>query len=180
MMRVICNFLVIVMTVVMLLNANAVYDTILPDEIIVKKQLTYEDLNSTTQKQVKCLADNIYYEARGESDDGKKAVAYTTLNRLDDGRWSDSICGVVKQKIRGTCQFSWMCDIRLLKHKKDTQLYEKCKIVAVMVYLNYVPGQNDITQSSTFYHAKSINPNWKNVTFVKDIGNHRFYRLNNS
>ena len=64
--------------------------------------------------EVKCLAKNIYFEARNQSIQGMYAVADVTLNRVKDSRWPSTICAVVKQRDqrRGKwiCQFSWFCD----------------------------------------------------------------------
>jgi spore germination cell wall hydrolase CwlJ-like protein len=60
-------------------------------------------------KQVRCLAENIYYESRGESLEGQIAVAKVTLNRLDEG-YARTVCGVVKQRNPNGCQFSWVCN----------------------------------------------------------------------
>jgi len=139
------------------------------------KPIVYADFNDSTKKEITCLADNIYYEARGETHIGKKAVAYTTLNRLEDGRWEDTICGVVKQRTGTVCQFSWVCDASIDLRKKDERLYKVCRDIAVSVYIDYAPS-NDVTNGSVFYHANFVSPNWKNVTYVKTIGNHLFYR----
>lgn len=146
-------------------------------EYPIRKQITYEDLSSSAKKQVACLADNVYFEARGEDDDGKRAVAYTTLNRVKSGDYAHDVCGVVKQKVKGTCQFSWICDGRLKEHKKDKQLYNKCRDVALDAYINYVPERDDITDGATFYHADYVSPNWRKLTYVKTIGRHLFYKI---
>jgi spore germination cell wall hydrolase CwlJ-like protein len=57
-----------------------------------------ETLTPATQKQLTCLAQNIYYEARSEEFDGKVAVAQVTLNRANSGKFPDTICGVVHQR----------------------------------------------------------------------------------
>lgn len=175
-MRMIFRITIVMVTVMMLLNADYILSSATQQINIPKKQISYVDLTPSTKKEINCLADNIYFEARGENEDGKKAIAYTTLNRLEDGRWSSTICGVVKQKIKGSCQFSWMCDRSLRKHRKDARLYEECKNVAVMVYLNYDQKQNDVTRGATFYHAEYVRPNWSNLKYLKKIGKHLFYR----
>lgn len=50
------------------------------------------------QKELMCLARNIYFESGGEPEAGKIAVGMVTLNRATDPRWPKTICGVVKQK----------------------------------------------------------------------------------
>ena len=65
-------------------------------------------------RQLDCLTRNIYWEAAQEPFEGKVAVAQVTLNRVESGRWADSVCGVVYQKNvvyeKVVCQFSWFCE----------------------------------------------------------------------
>ena len=78
----------------------------------------YAESIEAKQKEIECLAQNIYHEARSESTAGRMAVALVTLNRVKDQRFPNTICGVVKQtkyypsgKIDlHSCQFSWYCD----------------------------------------------------------------------
>lgn len=100
---------------------------------ILKSELANHEINNPEHiKQVKCLAENIYFEARAESDVGKAAVGNVTKNRVLDSRWPSTYCEVVKEgpvreswKTRGKdvaqedrvfwpikhrCQFSWYCD----------------------------------------------------------------------
>jgi hypothetical protein len=79
--------------------------------------VTYNQLTKETQKQVDCLADNIYHEAGFEPNDGKVAVALVTLNRMQDPRFPKDICGVVKQRTASVCQFSWFCHKVSIKNK---------------------------------------------------------------
>jgi len=59
-------------------------------------------------RQLQCLAKNIYYESRGESLQGQVAVAKVTLTRLDEG-YARTVCGVVQQRSTAGCQFEWVC-----------------------------------------------------------------------
>lgn len=54
--------------------------------------------HADNSKQLNCLAQNIYYEAGREPEEGKVAVGIVTMNRVDDGRFGDDICQVVHQK----------------------------------------------------------------------------------
>ena len=144
-----------------------------PSEKIIEIQ--YSQLTKETQKQVDCLADNIYHEAGYEPEDGKVAVALVTLNRLQDPRFPKDICGVVKQKTRATCQFSWFC----MKHKpaiteRAREVYEQARNVAVHVYVNY-EKLPDITGGALFYHADYVHPRWK-LERTTVIGRHIFYK----
>ena len=71
-----------------------------------------------SEEEIRCLAENIYWEARNQSKEGRLAVAQVTLNRVEDPRFPNTICGVVKQTKYypsgridlHSCQFSWYCD----------------------------------------------------------------------
>ena len=58
--------------------------------------------------EIHCLALNIYHEARGESLEGRLAVAAVTMNRVRDKRFPDRVCEGVWQPR----QFSWTHDGR--------------------------------------------------------------------
>ena len=133
--------------------------------------VTYNQLTKETQKQVDCLADNIYHEAGFEPNDGKVAVALVTLNRMQDPRFPKDICGVVKQRTTSVCQFSWFCHKVSIKNK---DAYEQAKEVAVYVYANY-ENLKDITRGALYYHADYVNPRWK-LEKTTVIGRHIFYK----
>lgn len=143
----------------------------------------YSDLLPSVQKQVDCLAQNIYFEAGNEPHKGKIAVAMVTLNRVNHGNWPNTVCGVVKEKDSNVCQFSWWCEAanknKAIKGKytwKEKQLYNKAAKVAVDVYMNYeVLKKNDVSKGALFYHADYVNPNWKLKKTTK-IGRHIFYK----
>ena len=136
-------------------------------------EITYIDLTKDARKQVDCLAENIYHEAGIESRDGKKAVALVTLNRLHDGNFPSSICGVVKQKTQGTCQFSWFC--MPVKLNRNTEAFRESMEVALYVYANY-EKLRDITHGATYYHADYVNPRWRGLEKTTVIGRHIFYK----
>ena len=138
-------------------------------------QITYNQLTKDAQKQVDCLADNIYYEAGYEPEDGKVAVALVTLNRLQDPRFPKDICGVVKQKTKSTCQFSWFCELKKpVTSDRAKEIYDQARIVALHVYVNY-EKLPDITDGALFYHADYVNPRWK-LEKTTTIGRHIFYK----
>jgi spore germination cell wall hydrolase CwlJ-like protein len=127
------------------------------------------------EKQLKCLADNIYFEAGNQKDIGMKAVAFATLNRLKHSAFPDTICEVVHQKIANVCQFSWTC----FKKRKiqDYYAYYRSKRMAKLVMMNY-GYMYDITKGATFFHRNDVWPGWANPkkrTII--IGRHLFYTL---
>lgn len=125
-----------------------------------------------------CLATNIYFEARGEPVKGQIAVAMVTLNRVNDGRFADTVCGVVYQgeinskgkPIRGRCQFSWYCDNRSDSVPSDSPEMRLAMFIAVRALTNCL---HDITSGSLYFHTKTKRKYSEN--FI-EIGNHVFFR----
>ena len=132
-------------------------------------------------KEIECLAENIYHEARSESTAGRMAVALVTLNRVKDERFPNTICGVVKQTKYypsgridlHSCQFSWYCD-----GKPDTIRDEKCyKDILLIAEVMYTYETEDFTEGSLWYHNTKVKPKWPMVyTNTVKIDNHIFYK----
>ena len=129
-------------------------------------------------RQLNCLALNIYHEARGEPKAGQYAVAEVTMNRVASPRYPDSICEVVYQqnwdRLRGRYvgAFSWTeFDVKpALKKKEWHQAIE----IAKAAYHEKLEPELD---GALFYHASSIKPSWaRKKTPVARIGRHIFYR----
>lgn len=124
-------------------------------------------------REVRCLAENIYYESRGESLRGQVAVAKVTLNRLDEG-YAKSVCGVVKQ----SGQFEWITNRSNLASPYGSAWLHAIG-VAVAV-LNEKQRIEDPTNGASHFHATYIEwqPGWRRVQdSVRQIGNHVFYRV---
>jgi spore germination cell wall hydrolase CwlJ-like protein len=132
----------------------------------------YNQLTKDAQKQVDCLAQNIYHEAGYESETGKEAVAMVTLNRTQDPRFPKDICSVVQQKVNSTCQFSWYCMSKTAI--SNMFVYNQARNIAVYVYANY-EKMADVTEGALYYHADYVNPRWRLQQTTK-IGRHIFYK----
>lgn len=140
----------------------------------------YDRLSPKTKQQIDCLTDNIYFEARNQSIDGHKAIAFVTINRTRSDKFPSSICEVVKQK-NATCQFSWVCRVsardRYFVRRNDKDGYDKARTIAIKVYFNY-HRMPDITKGSMFFHEINSSPKWRyNLVRTVKIGNHIFYRI---
>lgn len=127
-------------------------------------------------RQQKCLAQGVYFEARGEPVKGQAAVAQVILNRVRNPAYPTSICGVVFQNEtwRNRCQFSFACDGRA-EHVRDEEHYR----IATEVALAVTSGQIWLPEvgTSTHYHATYVNPRWAGaMERMKRIGRHVFYR----
>jgi spore germination cell wall hydrolase CwlJ-like protein len=160
-----------ILLIISLMIASTIFATAYPSNFRLF-DITYTELTKDARKQVDCLAENIYHEAGHESEEGKIAVALVTLNRTQDPRFPKDICGVVKQKTVGTCQFSWFCMPVTLN--KRSVVYDKAMDVALHVYANY-ENLDDITKGALYYHADYVNPRWK-LQRTTVIGRHIFYK----
>ena len=144
---------------------------------------TVEETVEIDEAELKCLADNIYHEARGEGVDGQTAVAYVTLNRVDSRRYPNTICDVVWQVTthyktkRKTPQFTWTLDGRS-DAVKNKDAY------AGIVELARRILEGDVTsniEKALLYHTKAVKPVWsksKKITKEAVIGEHIFYAYN--
>jgi spore germination cell wall hydrolase CwlJ-like protein len=127
-------------------------------------------------KEQKCLANAIYFEARGESLRGQAAVAQVVLNRVRNPTYPDTVCGVVyqNQHLRNRCQFSFACDGR-----KDRIVNTKSYKVAQDIAMAVTAGKIFLPEvaSSTHYYAQYVSPRWaRSMEKMKKIGLHIFYR----
>lgn len=127
-------------------------------------------------RQLNCLTQNIYWEAASEPFEGKVAVAQVTLNRVESGRFADSVCGVVYQKNvfyeRVVCQFSWLCESTYKTRAVYQPMWQESELVAKKVLLeNFrLPSM----KNALYYHADYVQPNWRKPRIEK-IGRHIFY-----
>ena len=138
-----------------------------------------EEIGSQFNEEMNCLAQNIYFEAAKESYEGKLAVAQVTLNRVNSGKFADSVCGVVKQKdkINGVmiCQFSWFCNQAYTRLVRNQYQWEESMLAARKALTEPVAHEMLYKNNAMYYHANYVNPGWK-LTKVTTIGNHIFYR----
>jgi spore germination cell wall hydrolase CwlJ-like protein len=127
-------------------------------------------------KQLDCLTRNIYWEAASEPFEGKVGVAQVTMNRLESGKFADSVCGVVHQKNvvyqKVICQFSWYCESTHVTRPVQKELWKESELVAKKVLLeNFrLPSLS----KALYYHADYVRPNW-NKPKIDQIGRHIFY-----
>ena len=151
--------------------------------------------------EINCLARNIFYEAANETEEGKAAVGFVTINRLKDERFPDSICEVVNQKTvfkkierilvraksksaafktriktRTVCQFSWRCHPVTTPSEQDPRWQESYRIADELLNTdNY--GHLERTYSDVLYfHSVKVKPKWASKKQrIRRIGGHIFY-----
>ncbi len=130
--------------------------------------------DASGDQQWHCLAEAIYFEARGEEIQGMFAVGEVILNRVSSGSFPGTICRVVNQGTgaRYACQFSYTCDGQSdAIHERDAWALVG-KIARLLI-----DGQaTDLVHGATYYHANTVTPSWaRRFEKVASIGNHYFY-----
>jgi N-acetylmuramoyl-L-alanine amidase len=120
----------------------------------------------------RCVALAMYWEARGEGREGMLAVGSVVLNRVDDERFPDSVCGVVYQGGETPpCQFSWWCD-----GKSDRPTQQSAWLSSLDLARELLTDRpRDPTDGALFFHNTSIKSPWRRQRTAR-IGNHVFYR----
>ena len=127
-----------------------------------------------SNKQMSCLAEALYFEARGEPIQGQLAVGEVILNRVEDMRYPSSICKVINQGTgrRFACQFTYTCDGKL-ETVHERKPYEMALKIAKILMTTH---DGKLTRGSTHYHSNYVNPKWsKKFKRVAKFGRHIFY-----
>lgn len=142
--------------------------------VVIPKQLTISvpefvsyGLFKYTEKDINCLAQNIYFEARGEPIEGKIAVAQVTINRLNHKtQFEKTICGVVY----APKQFSWTEQHNKIK---DIKRWQESRLLAKQI----ISGNLKLIKfSALYFHNQSVKPKWaKKHQYLATIGSHSFY-----
>jgi len=172
----------------MVLNPDHIFEWFDPDEqkdYVAPMEVDLElhhfaELSRNDQVQVNCLADAIYWEARGEPLEGQLGVGYVVLNRMASREhWPNSACGVVYQKRRiGNnryhCQFSWVCEHggRAIRNER---LYRHSIKIARAVLDDLYP--NPIGESVFFHSQAELSYKFASYEPTVTLGGHYFYRL---
>jgi len=125
----------------------------------------------------KCLADAVYFEARGEPLRGQQAVAQVVMNRVFSGYYPNNVCGVVYQNASHylACQFTFACEHRNLNRIDEPAMWAQAKRIAK----DELDGKIWLADigHATHYHAYSVHPSWVHeMTRLYKLGAHTFYR----
>ena len=124
--------------------------------------------------EASCLAEAMYYEARGEGVVGEKAIAEVVVHRSQRRGFPHTICGVVHQGDGEACQFSFVCD-GTMDRPKDAGDWARAMRLATRILTGSLPLMN-ATEGAIAFHATTVQPEWPGMVPTVRIGNHVFYR----
>ena len=130
---------------------------------------------ATGDDEFACLAEALYFEARGETVKGQFAVAEVIRNRVNAGQFPGSYCGVINQGTgrRYQCQFTYTCD----GHEEVIREKAAYEPVAKVARLVLDGAETGLTEGATYYHTTAVRPRWSShFTKTARIGVHLFYR----
>jgi spore germination cell wall hydrolase CwlJ-like protein len=150
-------------------------DVVVQTGVIYNPDFLAEQPAAQGGAQWECLAEALYFEARGETVRGMFAVGEVILNRVDNNSYPNTLCNVINQ---GTgrkygCQFTYTCDGKA-EVVAEPGSWERVGKVA-RILLDGVPRQ--LTGGATHYHTKAVNPSWaQRFPRTATIGSHHFYR----
>jgi spore germination cell wall hydrolase CwlJ-like protein len=127
-------------------------------------------------RDLDCLTQAAYYEARGEGRDGMRAVAQVVLNRVRHPAFPKSVCSVVFQGAgrRTGCQFSFTCD-GSMRGRVNRAAWDRARSVAEAALSGnvFAPVGN-----ATHFHTTGVSPQWRSSLIrVSQVGDHLFYRF---
>jgi spore germination cell wall hydrolase CwlJ-like protein len=135
-------------------------------------------LSSTldASRDLDCLTQAAYYEARGEGRDGMRAVTQVVLNRVRHSAFPNSVCGVVFQGAgrRTGCQFSFTCD-GSMRGPVNQAAWNRARAVASAALSGAVYAG---VGNATHFHTTAVSPAWRHsLVPVGQVGDHMFYRF---
>jgi spore germination cell wall hydrolase CwlJ-like protein len=129
-----------------------------------------------SSRELECLSEAVYYEARGETPSGQAAVAQVVLNRVRHPSFPKSICGVVFQGAytHSGCQFSFACD-GSMRRSRDPGAWKRAQRVATRALSGAVMTE---VGAATHFHTTGVAPGWgPRLLRVAQVGMHVFYRF---
>ena len=128
-------------------------------------------------QQGNCLADAMYYEARGEGRAGQLAIAEVVYNRMRSGYYPNTICSVVFEgaDLHTGCQFSFTCSGDMARRKSPV-VWRRTQRLALQIVTGLV-HLGDTTGGALSFHAQDVAPGWADtMSRTIQIGHHIFYR----
>lgn len=143
----------------------------------------FKKIETVSLEDFRCLQLNVYFEARNQSFEGRKAVAWVTLNRMENKKYPDNICDVVYQARKDSegniklykCQFSWFCDGKSDTIKNTRAWISVGKAVEKSVE-DWAFKKNKLVGEAIMYHSDYVSPYWAEYyTKVTQIESHIFY-----
>ncbi|WP_241657414.1 cell wall hydrolase [Aurantiacibacter suaedae] len=136
----------------------------------LRELVAQTEIDDTLSGDIKCLAQAIYFESRGEPLAGQLAVARVVINRAESAAFPDSYCSVVKQR----AQFSFVRGGRIPEPNRSSAAWQRAKAIAHIAESEMWASDAD---DALYFHATRVNPRWARTKVARaTIDSHIFYR----
>lgn len=152
--------------------------------VICILMISAQSLGDDFDRELMCMANNLYFEDSMHGEYGMQMVAYTVLNRYNDGRhrWPVDICKIVYEpssnpEMPKKCAFSWTCDGVLSVIELQSKAWEMALRVAEHVLYSW--ETYDISEGALYYYKCGLDKSqsWMhNIEYIKQVGVHCFYK----
>ena len=127
-------------------------------------------IQSDLSADLKCLAQAVYFEARGEPIEGQLAVAEVVINRARSGIYPDNYCDVVTQP----AQFSFVRRGRIPEADETSAAWQRAEAIAEIAQQNLWQSK---ASDALYFHATYVRPSWAHQKVqLAQIDTHIFYR----
>ena len=127
-------------------------------------------VDAELSRDIRCLAQAIYFEARGEPLDGQLAVGRVVVNRAESGSFPADYCGVVTQ--RG--QFSFVKGGIIPTPDTSSSAWKRAIAVAQIAHQELWDSP---VKDALFFHATYVKPSWARKKVARaTLARHVFYR----
>ena len=128
------------------------------------------NFNAEMSREVKCLAQAVYFESRGEPLSGQLAVARVVVNRASSATFPDDYCSVVTQR----AQFSFVRGGNIPEPNRSSQAWHRAKAIARIAHREL--WQSEVGDA-LYFHATHVSPRWaRKMQTRARIDSHIFYR----
>ena len=108
-----------------------------------------DEMAAFRSKQINCVAQAVYFEARGEPKTVQRMVADVVINRTENPKFPDTPCEVVQERHGNVCQFSWNCQHHAIT---DVKAWDESKLVAEAA----IDRKDDHTHGATYFRTHKV------------------------
>ena len=135
---------------------------------------------SSHKASVGCLAETLWYESRGESNRGSKLIAQVVVNRAQSPQFPDTVCKVIKHKIKGRYQYSYHHLPNTRKHllKKNQATYNKMYRIADKVLTDNFEKRKILTKALYYKLCDVKSEFFDTLKYLGKEGRHCFFTIN--
>ena len=145
-------------------------DADMPDAETLRQLVAEVPVDDAFPRELRCLAQGVYFESRGEPIEGQLAVAQVIVNRAESSAFPDDYCSVITQR----SQFSFVKGGRIPEPRTSSAAWQRAKAIARIAHRELWQSKAD---DALYFHATRVKPRWAYTKTARaTIDRHIFYR----